>query len=765
MESDLNFIMRKIWDREIMKHNEIGHFFYNNQYGGRKGRQPTSEILNKVLTLDITRYYGDNMIIIDNDAKACYDRVIPYVTLYMLRRLGMPPYLGRFMCNILKSTNYTIKTGTGPTTAYSNSDERLFGTGQGAGWSPPCWAANSDVISCVVEKYTPGMQLMHPNQSITSHRHIDAFVDDSSLGVTQSAYNAFHPEPTDPVQKGSTLYEQAKLNAQFYSRLLFTTGGLLAIHKCIAYVLIFRWVNGIKKLDNNKEKCEPIRIRQGINQGLDSIILKNPHEVFRMLGGFVAPDGNTKMQVEVLYKKSKAWAVKITSSRLNVYEAFETYQQILIPALIYPLGAIPVREDDCRKMLGPALKALLPKLGLEATLSRNIVHTVPRYGGPDIMHIYTQAGIMKIKIFLCHWRKGDETAKILRISLGCCQQEIGIGHGVLQKSFEKYSWILQDCWVKELWKFLSEINGTIQIEDDWIQERCENDTFLMQIIYEMALSKDQIRQLNVCRLAKHITFLSEILHHDKQTLSPTTLTPNIQTYTNMYEIFPLIKVPDKYWILWSSVLRTIKSSFTVQISMIGKLLDPSNNRWLVTTDGRYVYQLTEDGYSIHRLSHSTKDGDFNHKKTLFVTTIESNFHLRWITPICTQEYIQVSNKGHSYPLNPTGTSFNVSQMRSALSKFHTSIKQRLTQRTKTNRVQHNSETSTSTLPAPKALTAHYDSSNHDAYRHWWETHRPIQVQPPKPLTTKEAKEFHFTHPSAYDHDFISVINNLKPPIR
>ena len=138
--------MRKIWGRDFMHHNEVAQTFHNNQYGGRKGQLPTSAILNKVLTLDIIRYFGDDMVIIDNDAKACYNRVIPYVTLYMLYRLGMPIHLVQFMCNILKQTRYTIKTGTGTTTEYSAQDARLFGTGQGAGWSPPCWAANSDVI-------------------------------------------------------------------------------------------------------------------------------------------------------------------------------------------------------------------------------------------------------------------------------------------------------------------------------------------------------------------------------------------------------------------------------------------------------------------------------------------------------------------------------------------------------------------------------------------------------------------------------------------
>ena len=92
-----------------MRHNEIAETFHNTQYGGRKGRLPTSAILNKVLTLDIIRYFGEIMTIIDNDAKACYDRVIPYVTLYMMRRLGMPIHLSQFMCNVLNSMTYTIK--------------------------------------------------------------------------------------------------------------------------------------------------------------------------------------------------------------------------------------------------------------------------------------------------------------------------------------------------------------------------------------------------------------------------------------------------------------------------------------------------------------------------------------------------------------------------------------------------------------------------------------------------------------------------------
>ena len=349
IESDLNFIMRKVRGRDFMRHNETAETFQNNQYGGRKGRLSTSAILNKVLTLDIIRYFGDDMAIIDNDAKACYDRVIPYVTLYMVRRLGMPIHLSRFLCNVLNSMTYTIKTGTGLTTLYSANDNRLFGTGQCAGWLPPCWSANSDVISTVMEKHTPVMLLEHPSRNIILHRHINVFVDDSSrLGITKTAFYKFNPATTAPVPKGTSLYHQAQLNTQFYSRLLFTTGGLLAIHKCIAYILLFEWVNGTRRMKKVKQILDPIKIQQGINQDHDFITIKDPDEAFRMLGGFVAPDGNTKVKVEILYKKEKEWGLQITFSHLNAQEAWVAYHQVLLPSLIYPLGAIPVSEADCQ---------------------------------------------------------------------------------------------------------------------------------------------------------------------------------------------------------------------------------------------------------------------------------------------------------------------------------------------------------------------------------------------------------------------------------
>ena len=156
-------------------------------------------------------------------------------------------------------------------------------------------------------------------------------------------------------------------------------------------MLLFVWIDEKKRMKSVKDEYEPIKIQQGIYQEFDFIAIIDPDEAFRMLGGYVAPDGNVEVQVEVLYKKAKARAIKISGSYLNAHEAYMAFHQVLFPALVYPLGAVPVQEQDCVKITGPALNALLPKMGFSPTLVRELVHAIPRYGGLDVKHIYTYA--------------------------------------------------------------------------------------------------------------------------------------------------------------------------------------------------------------------------------------------------------------------------------------------------------------------------------------------------------------------------------------
>ena len=101
IEYELSVVIRLIWGRELMKWSEANNAIKNNQYGGRKGVQAQSAALNNTLTLDIIRYYAEPATIIDNDAQACYDRILIIPLCYALLRLGLPIHLIQFMCDWL----------------------------------------------------------------------------------------------------------------------------------------------------------------------------------------------------------------------------------------------------------------------------------------------------------------------------------------------------------------------------------------------------------------------------------------------------------------------------------------------------------------------------------------------------------------------------------------------------------------------------------------------------------------------------------------
>ena len=91
--------------------------------------------------------------------------------------------------------------------SYLNKDKQVLGTGQRAGWSPPCWEANNDVILMSKDKCAPGALLIHPDGRRTYRNSLAAFVDDTNMGITTNGLNNFHPKAGDPIQKERTMHK------------------------------------------------------------------------------------------------------------------------------------------------------------------------------------------------------------------------------------------------------------------------------------------------------------------------------------------------------------------------------------------------------------------------------------------------------------------------------------------------------------------------------------------------------------------------------
>lgn len=181
------------------------------------------------------------------------------------------------------------------------------------------------------------------------------------------------------------------------------------------------------------------------------------------------------------------------------------YCQVLFPALIYPVAVLALTEEQCDLIVSPALTVLLKKINLPITTSRLLLYGPPRYGGLNLPNLYVQGYLMKLMMIIGHVQKEDTTSTILDIALGMAHQQAGINTPIFETNFDKYSILLNDGWIRKVWKFLGEIHGSIVIQDIWTPPKLyKNDISLMERVLEINLPKTTIQKINLCRLHKQI---------------------------------------------------------------------------------------------------------------------------------------------------------------------------------------------------------------------------------------------------------------------
>ena len=146
------------------------------------------------------------------------------------------------------------------------------------------------------------------------------------------------------------MHQQLQENIGFYCRTLESTRGALAREKRKAYLIMSLWINGVKIMLNNKLDFQPLKLFS-LQTGISHFIkLANPDEAFRMLGAFVAPNGNTETQVKLLKQMTRKSADKIN---LSPHECLIAFKQVLFPAVVYSVVVIPITEDDCNGIIIP----------------------------------------------------------------------------------------------------------------------------------------------------------------------------------------------------------------------------------------------------------------------------------------------------------------------------------------------------------------------------------------------------------------------------
>eukprot|EP00957_Ditylum_brightwellii_P194511 14815757-Ditylum_brightwellii.AAC.1 len=212
-----------------------------------------------------------------------------------------------------------------------------------------------------------------------------------------------------------------------------------------------------------------VDLYEGLAQatGQSSIQWLSPSVAHKILGVWLAPDGNSKQQVKKLQKKTEEWADRVRSGHIPKVDAWFYYTTTIQKSLQYPLLASTLSEEECIKIETPVLTAAQQHSGPLDSL------------GLDCPMLYSTSLFQKLRTLLDHGTSPTITGQHLWCGLESHNWEFGCGTSLFSLHYPAFQYCIPNTWIKHVWKQMWEA-GTVVAEDTpTISLQQENNCFLL----------------------------------------------------------------------------------------------------------------------------------------------------------------------------------------------------------------------------------------------------------------------------------------------
>ena len=389
IEAEAQFLAKHHYIHQVMKLTEKENIITEEQYGGRRKLQAQSAVINKILYHNISRQMLMTSAPMDDDARACYGRIVTSLSGLEGRRWGASHQLSTFTTKLIETQEFSLRTGHGISEGtYSyDSENSIQGSGQGIGWAGPRWLNSSDTWSKIMEERCAGMHYYDPTNDISVKKRGDFFVDDTSTGVTGNA-----------IFKDKTILEQLAHDEQVHAHILYVMGHKLALDKCCYCIMVFA-------RDGIKHCCCLIHEYPGnldLQEAFDSLPVRvkrlQPFAAHRTLGCFIAIDGNSGKHFRVLWDKVKTWNRKVTSSFLFTEDRLVSYNAYINKAIQFVAPTHNMNMTQCHDFDKQITPVLYHAHAVQKNCSQCILYGPTIYGGYGYYNNWNVKGIEKNKV-------------------------------------------------------------------------------------------------------------------------------------------------------------------------------------------------------------------------------------------------------------------------------------------------------------------------------------------------------------------------------
>ena len=463
-EADYNLLLKILWSRKLTWKAHIDGSLHESQAGSRPGRRAIDLVVFKEQKYLYSRLTRTTVLTMDNDAKACYDRIICNLAMLISQYFGMPENACNMQANTIKDMEFKLKTALGVSTQhYKHSPTTpVHGSGQGSCASPTLWLLISSILMRCLENGAPGMELYPIEKTGNVIRStIDGFVYDTSL-FTNLPFNQHSLE---------TAVNNLQSTTQLWAQLLEASGGKLELQKCFYYVLKWNFTSDGEPIpmsiaEQAAANITPITIKDSFQNKNIPIQQKECNSHHKTLGVYKNMLGDETYQCEILAQKSYNLAQIVNSSHMSKQQARLAYTMIYIPTITYSLAACSYTLQQAGKIQAKALDNFLPVMGWRRTSARALVHGPLELGGINVPHLYAIQGATKLMTLFNHIRGKTALGLLLITNINWVQLISGKGSHIL--SATDYILYIHNNWILNPQEYMHTCYLTIKTNIFWL---------------------------------------------------------------------------------------------------------------------------------------------------------------------------------------------------------------------------------------------------------------------------------------------------------
>jgi len=303
---------------------EQSHLLADEQYGSRKFKSAIHQCLNKCLLYDTIHFKQQPAALCSNNAKTCYDRIMPLAAVLCLCQFWGPTLAVCSMITTLYEMQHHIRTTFGDSKLFASRQTwgtLIAGIGQGNSAGPHIWAAVSSLMFDIMHSDS---FYAHVITSILGlHKQLVgfAFVDDTDLCVC------------GPHIDSSNVVDAMQQSVDNWEGLLRATSGALVPTKCFWYHIDFRWNNNQWMYATDNHRSGQVTIQDDDKQRVTIPCLATS-EARRTLGVQIAPDGNWDTEVDYLLSIAADWKVRMAAAHLPSTNAIFSLKNVVFRTVL-----------------------------------------------------------------------------------------------------------------------------------------------------------------------------------------------------------------------------------------------------------------------------------------------------------------------------------------------------------------------------------------------------------------------------------------------